>query len=147
MTRTEDIKQTVLDYVEAINSGDYQLLHELFAPDARIQGVTGAGGLEFALPIWKQLYAGLNMRLEVQEMIAEGDSVAVRYREHGRWTGPFLDFTEPTGRAYELVALEWFEVKNGKIISRWAARDAASQARQVGFPTAAGPTSNAERAA
>jgi predicted ester cyclase len=79
------------------------------------------------------------MQLEVQEMAAEGDRVAVRYRENGRWTAPFLGFNEPTGKTYELVAIEWFEIVDGRIASRWGARDGAAQARQLGFPAPAAP--------
>jgi len=32
-----------------------------------------------------------------------------------------------------LVAIEWFEVRDGKIRRRWGARDSASQARQLGM--------------
>ncbi|MBY6141220.1 nuclear transport factor 2 family protein [Leisingera daeponensis] len=119
MTRNELCKAVVLDYVDAMNAGDWKRLLAQFASDARIQGVTGSGGLDFALPIWKQLHDGLNMHLDVQEIIADGNHVAVRYCEQGCWTAPFLGFTEPTGWTYELVAIEWFEISNGKIASRW----------------------------
>lgn len=137
MTRSKLCKAVVLDYVDAMNAGDWKRLLAQFAPDARIQGVTGSGGLDFALPIWKQLHDGLNMHLDVQEIIADGNHVAVRYCEQGCWTAPFLGFTEPTGWTYELVAIEWFVISNGKIASRWGARDGAAQARQLGFPAPA----------
>jgi len=35
---------------------------------------------------------------------------------------------------YELVAMEWFVIHDGKIQRRWGARDSASQARQLGIP-------------
>lgn len=65
-------------------------------------------------------------------MIAEGDRVAVRYTERGAFKGAFRG-QQPTGKSYELVAMEWFVVKGGKIQRRWGARDAASQARQIGL--------------
>lgn len=37
----------------------------------------------------------------------------------------------PTGLAYEVVALEWFEFSGGLIARRWGARDSASISRQV----------------
>jgi hypothetical protein len=42
---------------------------------------------------------------------------------------------EPTGASYELVAMEWFTERDGRIVRRWGARDAASQARQLGIAT------------
>ena len=86
---------------------------------------------------WRDLHHGLNMRLDVLSMVADGDTVVVRLRESGKWTGPFLDFKQPTGHSYELLAIEWFELSDGKIARRWGARDGGSQARQLGFPGSA----------
>jgi predicted ester cyclase len=73
------------------------------------------------------------IRLTVEDVIAEGDYVAVRYSERGSFTGPFLGH-EPTGKFYELVGMEWFVIRDGTIRRRWGARDSASQARQIGLP-------------
>ncbi|WP_111431284.1 nuclear transport factor 2 family protein [Rhodobacteraceae bacterium DSL-40] len=126
-------RAVVAAYVAAMNAGDFAAMRALFTEDAEIQGVTGVGGLDFALGVWRQLHDGLGMELTVEEMAAEGACVAVRYTERGRWTGPFMAQGEPTGRSYTLVAMEWFELRGGRIARRWGARDAAAQARQLGF--------------
>ncbi|MSU90087.1 ester cyclase [Rhodobacteraceae bacterium 2CG4] len=137
MTTIETNKAAVRAYVAAMNRGDMAALARLFTPDAAIAGVTGSGGLEFAVPIWTALHQALNMHLTIDALVAEGDTVSARYTERGRWTAPFLGFANPTGRSYELLAIEWFEMKAGLIHRRWGARDGASQARQVGFPAPA----------
>jgi steroid delta-isomerase-like uncharacterized protein len=71
--------------------------------------------------------------LTVEDIAAEGVTVAVRYTERGTFRGRFQGHP-PTGKSYELVAMEWFEVREGRIARRWAARDHASQARQIGLP-------------
>ena len=129
MSVLERNKAVVRRYASAFNKGDLKTLRSLFIPDAQIQGVLGAGQME---PIWQQLIDGLGMQLDIQEMIAEGDTVAVRFREHGIFKAPFFGH-EPTGKPYELVAMEWFQLRDGKISARWAARDQASQARQTGM--------------
>ncbi|WP_207538605.1 ester cyclase [Sabulicella rubraurantiaca] len=137
MSGTEANKTMVRSYVAALNSGNWERLRELFTPDATIQGVTGSAPIEKALgpgSVWHQLRDGLNMELTIEDLAAEGNRVAARYTERGRWTGPFLDMGEPTGRSYELVAMEWFEFNaEGRITRRWGARDGAAQARQLGF--------------
>ena len=133
MSQLEQNRETVRRYVDAFNRGDLDLLRTLFAPDATIQGVLKKGQLDEILPIWRQLHEGLAIHLTVDEMIAEGDRVAVRYTERGTFQGPFFG-NPPTGRSYELVAMEWFVVRDGRIHQRWGARDAASQARQIGLP-------------
>lgn len=132
-TRSTLNKQLVRDYVAAFNWGDLEALAALFAPEAVIQGVLGKGGVDVVIPIWRQLVEGLGMQLEIEEMVAEGDRVAVRYIERGRFLGPFLGHA-PTGKSYEMVAMEWFVVRDGKIQQRWGARDSATQLRQIGIP-------------
>jgi len=132
MTTTEQNKEVVRRYAEAFNRGDLDGLRALFAEDAEIQGVLGKGLMDRVLPIWQQLIEGYGIQLTIEEMVAEGDTVAVRYIERGTFRAPAFG-KQPTGQSYELVAMEWFEVRNGKIHRRWGARDAASQARQLGI--------------
>ena len=133
MTTTEANKSVVRRYVDAFNRGDVGTLRELFAPEAVIQGVLKKGQMDEILPIWKELHDGLATHLEIEEIVAEGDLVAARYTERGTFQGTFLG-SQLTGRSAELVAMEWFVVRAGRIHRRWGARDAASQARQIGLP-------------
>jgi steroid delta-isomerase-like uncharacterized protein len=128
-------KEVVRAYVDAFNDGDVDAVAALFDPDAQIQGVLGRGQIENVLPIWRALVDGFAMHLTIEEMVAEGDRVAVRYTERGTFRAPFFGHA-PTGKSYELVAMEWFVVQEGKIHRRWGARDALSQARQIGMPIA-----------
>ena len=130
---SESNKQVVLAYVDAFNRGDLEGVCRLFTPDALIWGVLGWGGLDKARPIWKELMEGLRIHGTVESIIAEGNVVAVRYTERGTSIGPFRG-QAPTGKSYEMVAMEWFELENALIRRRWGARDSATQARQLGFP-------------
>lgn len=132
MTTTRTNKAVVLEYVAAMNAGDQRRLRAVFHPGAAIHGVLGQGNLDFAMPIWKELHESLSMHLQVSEIIAEGDTVAVRYRETGTSVAPFRG-QPATGRTFELTAIEWFTLKDGLILSRHGARDSASQARQLGW--------------
>ncbi|MDX5481604.1 MAG: ester cyclase [Hymenobacteraceae bacterium] len=133
MTQQEQNKQVVQAYVSAFNQGNLEELRQLFAPDAEIQGVLGKGLMDKVMPVWEQLVSGLGMQLTIEDMAAEGDVVAVRYTERGTFRGSFMG-NEPTGQSYEIVAMEWFRIRDGKIQQRWGARDHAAQARQIGLP-------------
>jgi len=133
MSIEADAKAVVLDYVDAFNRGDLDTLKSLLTEDAEIQGVLGKGQIEKVAPIWRQLIEGYGMQLHVQGLVAEGNVVAVRYVESGTFNAPAFGI-EPTGRSYELVAMEWFEIEDHRIRRRWGARDSASQARQLGIP-------------
>lgn len=133
MSIEEEAKEVVRRYVAAFNRGDLPALKDLLAEDAEIQGVFGKGVYERIEPIWRQLIEGYGMQLEIRGLIAEGPLVAARYVETGTFRAPAFG-RPPTGRSYELVAMEWFEIEDGKIERRWGARDAAAQARQLGVP-------------
>ncbi|ASC72935.1 hypothetical protein XM38_038950 [Halomicronema hongdechloris C2206] len=133
MSIEEESKAVVRQYVEAFNRGDLDALKSLLTEDVEIQGVLDEGGFEKIAPIWRQLIEGYGMQLNVQSLIAEGNVVAARYVETGTFHVAAFG-NQPTGKSYELVAMEWFEIENGKIKRRWGARDAASQARQLGIP-------------
>lgn len=126
-------KQVVQEYVEAFNSGDMEALRRLFTPDALVYGVLGWGNLDVVVPVWQELHNAFAITLQVEAMIAEGDTVAVRYTERGTSVGAFRG-QEATGKSYEIVAMEWFILQDGLIHRRWGARDSAAQSRQMGLP-------------
>ena len=134
MNTPNDNKQVVQAYVEAFNRGDMDALSTLFADDALIYGVLGWGAMKDAIPVWQELHAAFTIQLEVQEILAEGDKVAVRYMERGKSVGSFRG-SPVTGKDYEIVAMEHFVVQDGKIHRRWGARDSAAQNRQMGLPS------------
>jgi steroid delta-isomerase-like uncharacterized protein len=127
-----DHKQTVMAYVNAFNCGDFEGLRLLFADDALVFGVLGWGDLDQVVPIWKEIKTAFAIQLEVESIIAENDMVAVRYSERGTSVGSFRG-GPVTGKSFEVVAMEWFTFKDGKIHRRWGARDTAAQFRQMGL--------------
>jgi predicted ester cyclase len=132
VSELEASKAVVREYVAAFNRGDTDALRLLFTPDAVIHGVLGSGGLDVAVPVWRELHDAFGVTLTVEDLVAEADRVAARYTERGTFAGPFRG-REPTGRSYEIAATEWFVLRGGRIAARWGARDSAAQARQVGL--------------
>jgi len=128
----EESKQVVRRYVEAFNRGDIKALEQLLDENAEIQGVLGQGTWNKIYPIWQQLIDGYGMQLDIQDLIADGNHVAARYIETGTFKAPAFG-QEPTGKSYTLVAMEFFRIEHVKIQRRWGARDAASQAKQLGI--------------
>ncbi len=126
-------ERVVLAYVEAFNRGDIEGLSRLFTKDALIYGIFGWGPLEKIKAIWAELFDCFQVQLEVESILEEGNAVAMRYTERGTSLKPFRG-KPATGRSYEIVAMEWFELKGGLIHRRWGARDMASQFKQMGLP-------------
>lgn len=128
----EENKNVVLKYVEAFNRADYDALRQLFTEDALVYGVLGWGGIDKAMDIWREIKEVFAIQLNVEALAAEGDTVAARYTERGTSVGEFRG-QAPTGKSYEVVAMEWFVIKDGRIHRRWGARDSAAQFRQMGL--------------
>ena len=126
-------KQIVMSYVDAFNRGDVEVLCRLFAPDALVYGVLGWGSVDKVKPIWQDLIHCFQINLKVESIITEGDVVAVRYTERGKSVRRYQG-TPATNRSYEVVAMEWFIVKNGLIHRRWGARDSSTIFKQMGLP-------------
>jgi steroid delta-isomerase-like uncharacterized protein len=129
---TEANKKVVLEYVEAFNRADMETLKGLFTDDALVYGVLGWGGLSEVIPIWREIHQAFAVQLQVEAIIAEGDTVAVRYTERGKSVGSFRG-GPVTNESFEVVAMEWFIIRDGKIQRRWGARDSAAQSRQMGL--------------
>ncbi len=129
----EKNKSVVRVYAEAFNHGDVDAVCRCFAPDAVVHGVLGWGELSKVRPIWEMLVASFQMKLQIDGISAEGNVVAARYTERGTFAAPFRGI-EPTGKSYEVVAMEWFEFGEDGIKKRWGARDSASIYRQLGIP-------------
>ena len=132
MSNQADNKAVVMAYVEAFNRGDVDGVCRLFTPDALVWGVLGWGKMDVVRPVWRELVERLQMKLQVESIVAEGDVVAVRYTERGTSVKSFHG-QGPTGNSYEVAAMEFFELRDGLIHRRWGARDSANIARQLGF--------------
>jgi steroid delta-isomerase-like uncharacterized protein len=133
--RLDANKQVVRAYAEAFSAGDLDRLVGLFTPDAVVHGVLGWGRMDAVVPVWRELISGLGLRLAVEDLLAEGETVAARFTESGEFRGSFRG-QPPTGRRYEVVAMEWFELRDGLIRRRWGARDFGAIARQIGLALA-----------
>lgn len=130
---SEQNKRMVQQYVNAFNRRDLDAVCATFWPDAIVYGVLGNGALEVTRAIWQELMTANDMRLSIDAMVAEGETVAVKFTERGKSIGSFRGLPV-TGKSYEVTAMEWFEFENGKIKRRWAVRDAMTIAKQMGLP-------------
>jgi hypothetical protein len=58
----------------------------------------GQGLFDRVASIWRQLIEGYGMRLQMEDIVAEGDLVAVRYTETGTFNAAAFG-REPTGKS------------------------------------------------
>lgn len=72
-----------------------------------------------------------DIQLEVEDMFASEDKVAVRLRLFGTHTGEFLG-TPPTGKRIAYLSHEVYRIANGKIAEEWICSDMLTLLTQIG---------------
>ena len=125
-------KAVVREYVTRFNRGDSDGLRELFHEHAQVHEGNGWLELDQVIPLWEQAIDGLGVDLDVEHIIAEGDAIALLYTERG-WSRASYLGRPATRRSYELPAVDWFVIEEGRISRQWRVRDRASMAGQLGW--------------
>jgi predicted ester cyclase len=109
-------------FEEVIPSGDGGALSALLAPDFLdhdpLPGQP-AGRAAGEYVVRTMHTAQPDLRFTIDDLVAEGDRVTIRWRLHGTNTGPLLG-RPPTGRRIELAAIVIFRIAGGLIAERWA---------------------------
>jgi steroid delta-isomerase-like uncharacterized protein len=67
----------------------------------------------------------------IDDLIAEGDQVAVRLTTAATQTGDFMGMP-PSGKRYEIEEIHWFRLRDGKVVEHWHQFDQMGMMRQLG---------------
>jgi steroid delta-isomerase-like uncharacterized protein len=134
----EDNKAVVRrEMAELFNhTGDLDLVEEIIAPDyvsyeptsGETRGIEGAR--QFAAT-YRQAFPDLENTIE--DMVAEGDEVVVRFRARGTHQGETEAFGPPTGKQMEITGITIKRVSDGKIVEAWTNFDALGMMQQLGM--------------
>jgi len=76
----------------------------------------------------------------VEDMVSDGDTVAVRYTMRGTHQGPFAGVS-PTGRAVVAQSMAFYRLVDGKIVEERAQLDMLGVLQQLGAAAGAEPIS------
>jgi steroid delta-isomerase-like uncharacterized protein len=71
-------------------------------------------------------------RFDIEDIIADGDKVAIRGTASGTHEGEALWGIPPTGKRFAVQQVHWLRVTDGKIAEHWAVRDDLGMMRQLG---------------
>jgi steroid delta-isomerase-like uncharacterized protein len=74
-----------------------------------------------------------DLHFTIEDIIAEGDKVSLRYTYTGTHQGEFMG-NPPTGKQITVRGLEFIHVRNGKILEEWINEDFFQQIAAVLAP-------------
>ena len=111
--------------VEAVD----ELVADDFIPHTWGAMARGRDGLKQAM---ERVARGLaDVSMTVEDVIAEGDRVAVRLTSHARQVGEFMGMP-PSGREYTIGEIHIFRVRDGRIAEHWHQADFLGMMKQLG---------------
>lgn len=121
---TDDNKELVRRYLAAFNDRDRESLRELLAEDVVEHGthetLRGFEAIESFLD--EQFRAFPDYSGTTEAMVAEGDTVAVRYTVRGTHTGKYRE-VDPTGHTVEWTGTGFYRIEDGEIAEIWLEAD------------------------
>jgi predicted ester cyclase len=121
---SEENKAMVRRMVEAINEGsEAEAVEELFEPRAARRVKRLFAEFRAAFPDWQE---------EVVQLVAEGDTVAGRFRCSGTHLGEFLG-EAPTGKRMDVQEVFFLRSEGGRFVDFWGLEDSLGRMRQLGL--------------
>jgi predicted ester cyclase len=119
----EVINQKQLAVLDEV-AGDSYLSHD-FPPGLP----PGREGLKIFISVFHAAFP--DGHLTIDQMIAEGDTVAARLTFHGTHTGEFQGIA-PTGKKVTIPALDMARLESGKLVEHWGGPNQMSLLQQLG---------------
>lgn len=140
LTTTEKNKELVRRVLEeGFSKGNVDVLEEVLAEDFVAHAPSEPGHGEesqdrerLAEEIERNREAFPDMTFMVEELVAEGDTVAVRWSARGTHEGELMGM-EPTGKAVTLRGMNFLHVEDGKIVEDWVIWDSLGMMQQLGI--------------
>lgn len=131
----EENKAVVRRLIEEVwNGDDPDAADELVAQDVvNHAAAEHRHGIEGTKHIGRWVRASFpDARMEIVDMIAEGDKVAVYVTSSGTHEGEFRGIP-PTGKHFSVEHVHWFRLADGKVAEHWNVRDDLGHMTQLGL--------------
>jgi predicted ester cyclase len=125
MTTAEENKRVVRRIREEVEEGgNVDAVEEIFAADVVVHTPMGdRRGRESVREIYegdREAFSGSTET--IHDLVAEGDTVAIRLTERGTHDGTFM-WIEPTGNEFEIQTMAFFRLEDGMVVEWWLQPD------------------------
>lgn len=139
---TEQNKALYRRYIEEVfNQGQLATLDEVLAPDYVYRDAPpgtppGAAAIKQVVTMFHAAFP--DFRIELEELVAEGDKVCARATSRGTHSGPMFGIA-PTGRKITMHGFTMVRVADGRIQESWVTNDVLGLLAQLGATSLPGP--------
>lgn len=132
---TQELKQRVTEALDQWNEHNLERYLALYEPDAGLPFLPPPlpRNLEGLSAFYQMFWGGFsNLQLTVDDMLAEGNQVAVHFHVSGTHDGPFME-VPPTGRSIEASGMSFMTFNpHGRVTLRHNLFDLAGLMQQIG---------------
>jgi steroid delta-isomerase-like uncharacterized protein len=132
VTQTSDKNKEIVRriYEECLNSGQLELLNQLV--DQNFVGINGQQGPSAFASIIQELRQGFpDIRWTIEDLIAEGDRVVVRWRWQGTHRGSFRGIPA-SQKQMTNSAIAIYQLRDNKVVQTWIQTDQLGFLQQIG---------------
>ena len=121
-------------FEEIWSKGNFAVVDDLVAPDYidhnANTSTAGPEGVREEVSLYRNAFPDLVFTIE--DVIAEGDRVAVRWTNAGTNVGDFLGIPA-TGRSFSVPGIDIYRLEDGKLAEHWHVVDMYGQLIQLGL--------------
>ncbi len=132
----EQHKELAKLYVETFNKKDFEAFLELLSPDYAIYSPSGYPEPTSREKLIENYKGALNVFSEltwsIEDLIASGDKVVIRFVVRGTYTGNIPDIPV-AGKEVKFSMITIIRIENGKVVEEWQEDDQLGLVRQLGL--------------
>jgi steroid delta-isomerase-like uncharacterized protein len=133
MSESKDLARRF--YEEVFNAGDLDAIDQLLTPDFvdHEEGPPGTPdgieGVKAFVTMYREAFPDIHVTID--DMVEEGDRIAVRATFTGTHDGEFMG-VPASGRSIKIEAIDMVRVVDGKAAEHWGVTDAMGLMQQIG---------------
>jgi steroid delta-isomerase-like uncharacterized protein len=125
---------------EVMNRGNLRVVDEIVAPNAVNHSSppgfpAGTAGVKQMATMYRSAFP--DVRITIEDLVAEGDRVAARWSATGTHRGELMGIPA-TGKRVTVTGIEINRIVDGKIVEHWESFDQLGMMQQLGVVPAPG---------
>lgn len=130
----EDNKKMAMRLYDLLNAGDVDGIGDLVSPDYKEHDPLPGQrtGREGVLDRFSMITTALAPRFTVEDVVAEGDRVVVRWTNSGTHVGEFAGMPA-TGKTFSIAGIDIYRIEDSKLCEHWDVVDQLSMLGQLGL--------------